>query len=56
MLLSLYVLAALAVLAGRGEDPVAYIQAVVRGRRVRRVLGAARAGGRPLRNVPLSLQ
>ena len=56
-MLSLYALAGLAILAARGEDPIAYIQAVVRGRRVRRILGAARGPyNRPLRNVPLSLQ
>ena len=57
MILSLYVLAALALLASRGQDPVTYIQSIVRGRRVRQRLGNARAMGRgQLRNVPLSLQ
>ena len=56
-MLSLYALAGLAVLAAQGEDPIAYIQAVARGMRVRRLLAAARAlRHEPLRNVPLSLQ
>ena len=57
MIQSLYVLAALALLVIRGQDPVTYIQSIVRGRRVRQRLGNARAMGRgQLRNAPLSLQ